>query len=100
LAPLGLIITLSLASIVLTFNSWRLATITVLVAVLCAGLSLLALAVFRYPFGIQAIIGVIGSIGVSINAAIILLTGLKTSPAACNGNQDSMASVVMDSSRP
>ena len=99
LAPLGLIITLSLASIVLTFNSWRLAGITLIVAVLCAGLSMLALAVFRYPFGIQGIIGVIGSIGVSINAAIIILTGLQANPAACNGNIRAMVDVVMGSSR-
>ena len=36
---------------------------------LSAGLSILALAIFGYPFGITAVIGVIGSIGVSINAA-------------------------------
>jgi len=99
LAPLGLIITLSIASIVLTFNSWRLAGITLIVAVLCAGLSMLSLAVFRYPFGIQGIIGVIGSIGVSINAAIIILTGLQANPSACNGDIRAMVDVVMGSSR-
>ena len=60
---------------------------------------MLALAVFRYPFGIQGIIGVIGSIGVSINAAIIILTGLQANPAACNGNIRAMVDVVMGSSR-
>lgn len=99
LAPLGLIVTLSLATIVLTFNSWRLAGVTLIVAVLCAGLSMLALAVFRYPFGIQGIIGVIGSIGVSINAAIIILTGLKANSAACAGDRHAMVNVVMGSSR-
>jgi uncharacterized protein len=44
------------------------------------GLSMLALAVFDYPFGINAIIGVIGSIGVSINAALIVLSGLQEDP--------------------
>lgn len=99
LAPLGLIITLSLASIVLTFNSWRLAGVVVIVAVLCAGLSMLSLAVFRYPFGIQGIIGVIGSIGVSINAAIIILTGLQANAEAYAGNRRAMVDVVMGSSR-
>jgi multidrug efflux pump subunit AcrB len=41
---------------------------------------MLSLAVLQYPFGINAIIGVIGSIGVSINAAIIILTGLQANP--------------------
>ncbi len=99
LSPLGLIITLSIASVVLTFNSWRLAGVTLVVAVLCAGLSLLSIAVFRYPFGITAIIGVIGSIGVSINAAIILLSGLKANPAARDGDVQAMVDVVMGSSR-
>lgn len=99
LAPLGLIITLSIASIVLTFNSWRLAGVTLIVAVLCAGLSVLSLAIFRYPFGIQGIIGVIGSIGVSINAAIIILTGLQANPSACAGDRQAMVDVVMGSSR-
>ncbi len=74
LASLGLIVTLSVAVVVATFNSFRLTAITLLVSGLSAGLSLLSLAVFAYPFGINAIIGVIGSIGVSINAAIIILT--------------------------
>lgn len=99
LAPLGLIVTLSLATIVLTFGSFRLAAVTLVVAVLSAGLSLLSLAVFQYPFGITAIIGVIGSIGVSINAAIIILTGLQQDEAAAAGDRDAMAQVVMNGSR-
>lgn len=98
-ASLGLIVTLSIASIVMAFNSWRLAGVTLVVAVLCAGLSMLSLAVFRYPFGIQGIIGVIGSIGVSINAAIIILTGLQANPAARLGNPSAIVDVVMGSSR-
>lgn len=99
LAPLGLIVTLSLATIVLTFGSFRLAAVTMVVAVLSAGLSILSLAVFQYPFGITAIIGVIGSIGVSINAAIIILTGLQQDREAAAGNPDAMAQVVMNGSR-
>jgi multidrug efflux pump subunit AcrB len=99
LAPLGLIVTLSMATIVLTFGSFRIAGVTAMVAVLSSGLSLLSLAVFQYPFGITAIIGVIGSIGVSINAAIIILTGLQQDEAAASGDTDAMAQVVMNGSR-
>jgi multidrug efflux pump subunit AcrB len=53
----------------------------------------------QYPFGIIAIIGVIGSIGVSINAAIIILTGLKANAAAASGDREAMAQVVTGSSR-
>ena len=66
---------------------------------LSMGLSLLSLAVFRYPFGVQALIGVIGSIGVSVNAAIIILTALQLDEGAVRGDTRSVRDVVMDASR-
>ncbi len=98
-APMGMIIAALLVTIVLTFNSWRLTGITLLVIVCSLGLSLLALAVFRYPFGLQALIGVIGSVGVSVNAAIIIMTALKAEERAASGDLAAIRSVVMDSSR-
>ena len=99
MASVGLIVTLTIATIVLTFNSFRLTAIALVVCVLSAGLSMLSLAVLQFPFGINAIIGVIGSIGVSINAAIIILTGLKANPAAAAGDTAAMADIVTGSSR-
>ena len=99
LAPIGLIVTLSIGAVALTFNSFRLTAVTFVVAGLAAGLSILSLAIFGYPFGITAVIGVIGSIGVSINAAIIILTGLQGAPKAAEGDPEAMADVVMGSSR-
>lgn len=99
LASVGLIVTLTIATIVLTFNSFRLTAIALVVCILSAGLSMLSLAVMQFPFGINAIIGVIGSIGVSINAAIIILTGLKADPQAAAGDTDAIARVVTGSSR-
>ncbi|HMO71232.1 MAG TPA: efflux RND transporter permease subunit, partial [Paracoccaceae bacterium] len=55
-ASLGIIVTLSVATVVMTFRSFRLAAVSMAVAGLSAGLSLLSLAVFGYPFGINAII--------------------------------------------
>lgn len=99
MASVGLIVTLTIATIALTFNSFRLTMVALVVCVLSAGLSMLSLAIMQYPFGIQAIIGVIGSIGVSINAAIIILTGLQQDPEASAGDTDAMARVVTGSSR-
>ncbi|GAB5446139.1 efflux RND transporter permease subunit [Gymnodinialimonas sp.] len=99
LASIGLIVTLTIATIALTFNSFRLTAVALVVCVLSAGLSLLSLAVLQFPFGINAIIGVIGSIGVSINAAIIILTGLQADPDAAAGDTEVMARVVCGSSR-
>ncbi len=99
MASVGLIVTLTIATIALTFNSFRLTAVALVVCVLSAGLSMLALAVLQFPFGINAIIGVIGSIGVSINAAIIILTGLQGNKAARTGDTEAMAEVVTSSSR-
>ncbi len=99
MASVGLIVTLTIATIVLTFNSFRLAGVTLVVCVLAAGLSMLSLAIMQYPFGVVAIIGVIGSIGVSVNAAIIILTALQSDAEAAAGDRDAMARVVTGSSR-
>ncbi|MEM9010866.1 MAG: efflux RND transporter permease subunit [Pseudomonadota bacterium] len=99
LSVVGVVITGTIAAIVLTFNSWRLSAVAFVVAGLSMGLSMLALAIFGYPFGIQAVIGVIGSIGVSINAAIIIMTALQEDPGAALGDKQAIRDVVMRSGR-
>ncbi|MEM7746976.1 MAG: efflux RND transporter permease subunit, partial [Pseudomonadota bacterium] len=99
ISTLGIIVALSIATIVITFGSYRLSIVTGIVAVLSMGLSLLALAVFNYPFGIQAVIGVIGSIGVSINAAIIIMTALQEDPLALSGDITRIRELVVAQSR-
>jgi multidrug efflux pump subunit AcrB len=99
LAPMGMIISGLIATVLLTFNSWRLTAVALLVCGCSFGLSFLALAIFRYPLGIQALIGVIGSIGVSINAAIIILTALQQDTGAARGDLIAIRNVVLDSSR-
>ncbi|MCP5082691.1 MAG: efflux RND transporter permease subunit [Alphaproteobacteria bacterium] len=99
LAVAGIVIALTIATIVLTFNSFRLSLVTAAVSVLAMGLSLLVLAVFKYPLGVMAIIGVIGSIGVSINAAIIILTALQKNAAAAAGSRAAIVDTVAAQSR-
>jgi multidrug efflux pump subunit AcrB len=99
LGPLGLIVSLTVAVVLITFGSYRLAAVAALVAVMSMGLSLLSLAVLQYPFGIVAVIGVIGSIGVSINAAIIIMTAFQADDGALAGDIDRIASVVMAQGR-
>jgi multidrug efflux pump subunit AcrB len=86
-------------SILVTFNSWRLSAVAFVVCGLAMGLSLLALAAFRYPFGVVALIGVIGSIGVSVNAAIIILTALQEDEDAASGDRAAIRDVVMRQGR-
>ena len=98
-AAAGLVVTLTVITIFLTFGSYRLSLVTFGVAILSMGSSLLALAVFQFPFGIQALIGTIGSIGVSVNAAIIILTALQRDPDAMAGDLAAMRRVVSRSAR-
>lgn len=99
LSVAGIVGALTLATIVLTFNSFSLAMIGGAVILLSVGLSALALAIFGYPFGIMAVIGLIGSIGVSINAAIIIITALQKEPQAMIGNSEAIRNVVSAQSR-
>ncbi|PWG63508.1 efflux RND transporter permease subunit [Spiribacter halobius] len=99
MAPLGLIVSLSIVTVVLTLGSFRLAGLTAVVAALAMGLSLFALVLLQLPFGIQAVIGVIGSIGVSINAAIILLTALQEDPAALRGESGAIRDGITGAAR-
>ena len=92
----GLIATLTVATIVLTFNSFRLALVIGGVAVLSMGLGLLALTLAGYPFGFVVIVGLLGLVGVAINAAIIILSALKEDPAARAGDRRRMREIVVD----
>ena len=95
----GLIVALTFATAVLTFNSFRLTMGVIFVAVMCVGLALFSLALAQFPFGINALIGVIGSVGVSINAAIMIITSLQGNKAATEGDLDAAADEVLASGR-
>jgi multidrug efflux pump subunit AcrB len=99
LSVIGMVVVGSVAAVLLTFNSWRLSLIAFVVAGLSIGLSLLALEAFRHPFGITALIGVIGSVGVSVNAAIIILTALQEDADAAAGDPAAIRDVVMRQGR-
>ena len=100
LATAGLIVSLTIATIVLTFNSFRLSIWSPQLLRSSPWVSACwRLAIFKYPFGIQAVIGVIGSIGVSINAAIIIMTALQQDAGALAGDIARIRNVVINSSR-
>lgn len=99
MATVLMVVVLTLATLVLSFRSFRLTAISLMVAGLSTGLSLLALAAFGYPFGIQGLLGLIGSIGVSINAAIIILSALNDDAGARAVDRGAIAAVVSGTSR-
>ena len=98
-ASLGVIVVLAIATVILTFGSFRLAAISGIVCVLSVGSSLLCLSLTAQPLGIMANIGIIGAIGVSINAAIIIITALQDDLRARGQDMKAIVRVVSHSVR-
>ncbi|MEM9170190.1 MAG: efflux RND transporter permease subunit [Pseudomonadota bacterium] len=99
LSSVGVIVTLTVAILVLTFGSFRLGAVVLVVAAMSMGLGMLVLTVFRFPFGFQPVIALIGLVGVAINAAIIIMSNLKTIPAAVAGDAAAVKAGTLESSR-
>jgi multidrug efflux pump subunit AcrB len=90
----GILLVLMLATLVLSFGSYRSSALIFAVAGLSIGLGLLAIYAFGYPFGFMAIIGSMGLVGVAINDSIMVLTDLDSDPLARTGEPQAMARVV------
>ena len=99
MASVGLLVVLMIATLVLTFHSFRVAALIGFVAVLCVGLSLAAIWAFGYPFGFMGIVGTMGLVGVAINDSIVVLAALRESPGARRGEIDATRDVVVRSTR-
>lgn len=99
LSNVMLVVTLLLATVVLSFNSFRLTAIILLSAIQSAGLGLLAVFVFGYPFGFPVIIGLLGLMGLAINAAIVILAELEDVPSARLGDMDTIVATVSSCGR-
>ena len=90
--------TLMLSIIILSFSSIRLAPIIFLVAGLSFGLAFLSLFTFNQNLGFTAIIASMGLLGIAINATIIILSLLKESEKAKDGDIKTIQDIVMESS--
>lgn len=99
LGSFGLIGMLLIVAIVMSFDSFRLSAIIIMVAVQAAALGVLALALSGYPFGFTAIIGLMALIGLAINAAIVIIAELKTNALALTGDQPAIVESVLSCSR-
>jgi multidrug efflux pump subunit AcrB len=97
--PAGLLLVIAFAVSVLAFNSFRLSLVAAFASVLFAGLSILSVAAFGFPLGVPVVVGIIGSIGVSINDTIIVLTALQNDPKAARGDPRAAAATVLDAGR-
>ena len=81
MANVGVLAVAMVAVLVLSFGSFRLAGVVLLVAGCSGGLGMGALWIGGYPFGFMAIIGIMGLIGVAINDSIVVLATLQKNSA-------------------
>jgi multidrug efflux pump len=99
MANVGVLGVLMVATLVLSFSSFRMAGIVGAVAVLSVGLGVGALWIFGFPFGFMAIVGTMGLMGVAINDAIVVLAAIRGDEEARIGEPAAVRDVVTRSSR-
>ncbi|MBD2465251.1 efflux RND transporter permease subunit [Oscillatoria sp. FACHB-1407] len=99
LSTVGVLTVLMVATLVLTFNSFTLAASIGAIALLSAGLGLLALWISGYPFGFTAILGTIGLIGIAVNEATVVVSALQNDELASSGNLPATQAVVIHATR-
>ena len=99
MSSVGIILVLLIVTVVMAFNSFRLSALVFAVAFQSAGLGIFSLWLAGYPFGFTAIIGLMGLMGLAVNAAIVILTELKASPLAMAGNRAEIVETVSECTR-
>lgn len=99
MANVSLLMVLMVATLVLSFGSFRMAAIVGSVAALSVGLGLGSIWLFGYPFGFMAIVGTMGLVGVAINDAIVVLAALREDALASVGTPEAVRDVVVRATR-
>ncbi|NER23623.1 MAG: efflux RND transporter permease subunit [Symploca sp. SIO1C2] len=98
-STIGVLVVLTVATLVLSLGSFKLAGLIGVVAIASFGLGLFSVALFGYPFGFNPIIGTVGLIGVAINDSIVVLAALNENPQARLGKPQAIQNVVSQSTR-
>lgn len=96
-APVLLV--LMLATLILSFNSFRLAGVIGAVAILSVGLGMLSLWISGLPRGFNPILGSAGLIGVAINGSIVVIAAINASEKARLGDTQAIVEATMSCSR-
>lgn len=98
-AHFAVLAALMAASVVLAFNSFRMASLIVGVAVLSLGYGLGTLWLLDFPLGMTAIVGTMGMIGVAVNDSIVVLAAIRENDVARNGDRDAITHIVVSQTR-
>lgn len=99
MSNLLMVFTLMFVVVVISFNSFKLSAIIFLVGFLSSGLGLLSIYIFNYPFGFTVIIGLLGVVGLAVNAAIVILAELKQNQDVCEADKPAIVRGVVSCGR-
>ncbi len=94
-----LLITLTVATLILLFSSGALAALLGLVGFLSIGLGLLATWVMGFPISFNTILGTLGLVGLAFNNSIVVLAAIRANPSARNANVEAVVEEVMGTTR-
>ncbi|MEM9597801.1 MAG: efflux RND transporter permease subunit [Acidobacteriota bacterium] len=94
-AYVPVLLTLSVATLILAFGSVRLAALLGAVALLSVGLALLATWSIGFPVSFNTILGTLGLIGVALNDSIVVLAAIRANPDARAGDIDAVVKEVV-----
>ncbi|MEM9412762.1 MAG: efflux RND transporter permease subunit, partial [Planctomycetota bacterium] len=95
----GVLLVLMVATLVLSFGSFRLAGLIGTVGALSVGLGMGSLWLYGFPFGFMAIVGTMGLIGVAINDSIVVLAAIRGDAEAEKGDRAKIRDAVCASTR-
>ncbi len=99
LSTVSVLLVLMVGTLVLSFNSFAIASVLGLIAILAAGFGLGSLWFFGYSFGFNPILATIALIGIGINEATVVLAALLEDPLAQKGDRQGVREVVVHSTR-
>lgn len=94
-----ILFTIMIATLILAFQSARIAALLFVVAFFSAGLGLLSTFAIGLPISFNTILGTLGLVGLAFNNAIIVLAAIRADPAAKAGDKPAIVSAVIDTSR-
>lgn len=94
-----LLLTFTIATLVLLFKSGVLALLLGAVATLSIGLGLFSTWVMGFPISFNTILGTLGLIGLAFNNSIVVIAAIRANPAAESGNTAAVVDAVMSTTR-
>ncbi|MCD8533318.1 MAG: efflux RND transporter permease subunit [Verrucomicrobia bacterium] len=96
---LPVIVVLTIATLVLTFRSIKIAFILLLAAPMSVGFGLMATWALQFPISFNTIIGSLGLMGLAFNSSIVVLASILGNPLAASGNPEALVEAVLSSMR-